>query len=70
MGVLKGIAEFLYDFIIGDDWKIAAMVALVAAFGAAMVIAGASRAEWLAPTLGVLILAGFSTTMAIDVRRK
>jgi hypothetical protein len=41
MRILTGIGRFLWDFIIGEDWKIAAGVAVVLAAGA-LLVAGTS----------------------------
>jgi hypothetical protein len=42
--LLRGFARFWYDFVIGDDWKIAAAVGAVLLAGAA-VVAGAVLPE-------------------------
>ena len=39
MRYLRGFGRFWYEFIIGDDWKIAAGVCLVLGFGAVLVAA-------------------------------
>ena len=36
IGLLKGFGRFWYDFLIGDDWKIAAAVLLVLGTGAVL----------------------------------
>ena len=69
MTFLRAFGEFWYDFIIGDDWKIAAAVVVVLAIGVAGVTGGV-QAALLAPLLGVLFGAGFVVTMAIDTRKK
>lgn len=68
MRIVKGFARFWYDFLIGDDWKIAAAVLLVLAVGAAVVIAGASGSPVLAPLLALGIAAAFAGSVFIDVR--
>jgi hypothetical protein len=70
MKFLKAFGEFWYDFIIGDDWKIA--VAVVVAVG---ILVGLLRAHvfgdiGLAVLGGVLVVVAFSVSLAIDVRPK
>jgi hypothetical protein len=67
---LKGFGAFWYDFIIGDDWKIA--VAVVASLG---VLLAAMKADLfgdagLALLGGALIVVAFAISLAIDVRPK
>ena len=70
MKLVKSFGRFWYDFIIGDDWKIA--VAVVAALA---VLAGAMKAGVFGdhglPVLGgVLVMLFFAISLAIDVRPK
>ena len=44
MSRIEGFARFLWDFIVGDDWRIAAGVAV--ALGVTALIAGTSVAAW------------------------
>lgn len=70
MSLLWGFARFWYDFVIGDDWKIAAAVAAVLLAGAVLVVA-ATLPEWaIAPVLGAGLLGAFTLVLAIDVRRR
>lgn len=63
----KAFGRFWYDFIIGDDWKIAAGVVLALAITLGLFKAGLS--EQVVTVIGaVLVLAGFVTAMAIDIR--
>ncbi len=55
---LRSFAAFWYDFLIGDDWRIAAGVALALAVTALLVYLGVS-AWWVLP-VAVLVLLGFS----------
>jgi hypothetical protein len=70
MGFLRAFAGFWYDFIVGDDWKIAAAVAVVLVVGAIAVVSGASESGVLPVLLGLLFGAGFVATMLIDTRKK
>lgn len=68
MKLVKSFGRFWYDFIIGDDWKIA--VAVVAALA---VVAGAMKAGvfgdyGLAVLGGVLVMVFFAISLVVDVR--
>ena len=52
---LKAFARFWYDFIIGDDWRVAVGVGAGIALTAALVSAGLS-AWWLMPVVVVATL--------------
>ena len=52
---IVAIARFLYDFIVGDDWTMAAAVA-AGLFLSAMLNANHIAAWWLMPVIVVLIL--------------
>ena len=70
MKFLKAFGQFWYDFIIGDDWKIAVAVvtALVLLFVAMTV--GLFGDAGLTLLGAALIIAAFSISLAIDVRPK
>jgi hypothetical protein len=55
---LKGIALFWYDFVIGDDWRIAA--AVVAALIVTAALAHAHIAAWWLLPLAVVAFLGIS----------
>ncbi|MEV4260646.1 hypothetical protein [Kribbella sp. NPDC049584] len=70
MKFLKAFGQFWYDFIIGDDWKIAVAVVL-----ALVVLFAAMTAKLFGDTGltllgGALIIVAFSISLAIDVRPK
>lgn len=70
MKFLKSFGQFWYDFIIGDDWKIAVAVVL-----ALLVLFAAMKAELFGDTGltllgGVAIVVAFAVSLAIDVRPK
>jgi hypothetical protein len=69
MRFVKAFFRFWYDFIIGDDWKIAAAVVTVLLAGAIAVIAGAADSALLAPLLAVGIGAAFTASLLIDTRK-
>jgi hypothetical protein len=69
MRFLRGFGRFWYDFVIGDDWKIAFAVALVMVVGAVLAAAAILPSHVLAPLLGVGLLGVFVVAVLVDVRR-
>ena len=70
MKFLKSFGAFWYDFIIGDDWKIATAVVLALGLLVAALSAGLFGDHGLTVLGGVLIVLGFAVSLAIDVRPK
>ena len=68
MTLLRGVGRFVYDFVIGDDWKIAAAVVCALLAGVLLTVAGAPPTVTVLGTAG-LIAAAFTTSMVVDVRR-
>ena len=66
MSHLGGLLRFLYDFVVGDDWRLAAGVAAALGLLAALVAAGVP-AWWLLP-LAVALLLAESVTRAARAR--
>jgi hypothetical protein len=69
MKFVKGFGQFWYDFVIGDDWKIAVAIGLVTVVGAVIASASATGAGWIAPTMGLALALAFVVALVIDVRR-
>ena len=69
MRLVKGIGQFWYDFIVGDDWKIAAAVVAALAVGAVLAAGAAEGASWLPPVAGALVVLAFTVSLVVDVRR-
>jgi hypothetical protein len=67
MRFVKGFGQFWYDFIIGDDWKIAAAVVLALATLAGLLANHALSDSALAVLGAVLIVGFFAVSLAIDV---
>lgn len=70
MKFLKAFGQFWYDFIIGDDWKIAVAVVL-----ALLVLFVTMKADVLGDTAltllgGAAVVVAFAISLAIDVRPK
>ena len=60
---LKSIGAFWYDFVIGDDWRGAAVVVLALALTALLVHGAGVNAWWLLP-VGVIVALGWSLRRA------
>ena len=68
MSIVRAIGRFAYDFVIGDDWKIAAAVVSALLVGALLLVAGVPAVPVVLVTAG-LLAAAFTAAMVIDVRR-
>lgn len=53
---LRGFAAFWWDFVVGDDWRVAVGVVLALAATAALVVAGLP-AWWCTPAVVLVVLA-------------
>jgi hypothetical protein len=69
MRFLRAFGRFWYDFIVGDDWGIAAGVVLVLAAGAALVATGAVGDTALAPLVGAGIIGVVGVSIVAGARR-
>lgn len=67
-GALRAFGRFWWEFVVGDDWKIAAGVALALAVGALLAATASVEADWLAPAAGGCVLLAFAAVVAADVR--
>jgi hypothetical protein len=65
---LKAFGAFWYDFIVGDDWLVAALVVIGLAATALLAHAAKVNAWWLLPVVAVAALA-WSLHRATDVRK-
>ena len=70
MKFLKAFGQFWYDFIIGDDWKIAVAVVLALALTVGLLKADLLGDNGLAVLGGIAIVVFFAASLAIDVRPK
>ena len=70
MRFLKSLGQFWYDFIIGDDWKIAVAVVLALAVLVAMTTTKVFGDHGLTILGGALIVIFFAGSLIIDVRPK
>ncbi len=67
---VKGVARFWYDFVVGDDWKIAAAVAVVLLAGAGLVATQVLPEGAAAALTGAALVAAFVLALVIDLRRR
>jgi hypothetical protein len=67
--LLRGFGRFWYDFVIGDDWKVAAAVLAALAVAGVLVVAGVP-APVLAPLAAGLVAVAFLIALAVDTRRR
>jgi hypothetical protein len=70
MKFLKSFGQFWYDFIIGDDWKIAVAVVLALGLLLAAMKADLFGDHGLAVLGALAIVIFFAISLAIDVRPK
>jgi hypothetical protein len=62
MSRLEAAARAVWDFVVGDDWRVAAGV--VAALGVTAVVAGSAVAAWWILPLAALVMLGLSVWRA------
>ncbi|MBM9508676.1 hypothetical protein [Actinacidiphila acididurans] len=70
MRFLRAFARFWYDFVIGDDWKIAAGVACALGLLPAALETHLLGDHGLALLGGALVVLAFSVGLLVDVRRR
>ena len=70
MKALKAFGQFWYEFIIGDDWKIAAAVVIGVALTVVGLKAKILNDGALAVVAALLIAVLFSVSLIIDLRPK
>ena len=68
MKQLKAFGAFWYDFIIGDDWHVAALVVIGLGLTAILTHVAGVNAWWLLPVVAFAALA-WSLHRATDVRK-
>ena len=69
MRFLRGFGRFWFDFIVGDDWRIALGVVLVLGVGALLVATEALAAELLMPLLAAAIVGVVAASVVLGARR-
>ena len=68
MKQLKAFGAFWYDFIVGDDWHVAALVVIGLGLTAILAHAAKVNAWWLLPIIAFAALA-WSLHRATDIRK-
>lgn len=68
MKFLKAFGQFWYDFVIGDDWKIAVAVLTGLAVTFAALKSGVLGDHGVAVVGGIAIVVAFAISLAVDVR--
>jgi hypothetical protein len=66
MARLESFGRFLWDFVVGDDWRIA--VGVVLALAVTALVAGASVSAWWIMPAAVVVLLAFSVWRAAGTR--
>lgn len=69
MKLIVAFGRFWYDFLVGDDWKIACSVVLTLGVLVVFVRADVLGDRGLTVLGGALLMAAFTTSLLIDVRR-
>jgi len=69
VSVVRGFGRFWWDFVVGDDWKIAVAVVTALTAGTVVAVLAAATASWPAPVAGAAVVAAFASALALDVRR-
>jgi hypothetical protein len=65
---LKAFGAFIYDFVVGDDWHVAALVVVGLAVTAILTHAAKLNAWWLLPAV-VLVALAWSLHRATSARK-
>ena len=69
MRPVRALARFAYDFVIGDDWRIALGVVLVLGAGAVLAATEAVADELLVPLVAAGIVVVVSVSVVAGARR-
>ena len=70
MRLVRGFGRFWYDFLIGDDWKIAAAVVTTLAIGAVVLVSFDPPEKVFTSVMAVALMAAFVVAMRIDTAKK
>jgi hypothetical protein len=65
----KGFGQFWYDFIVGDDWKVATAVFIALGVTLALLLSGVLSTTSAAVFGGVAVVVAFVASMVIDVHQ-
>ncbi len=70
MGFVSGFFRFLYDFVVGDAWEIAAGIVVVLAIGAALVRSEVVPLAAIPPLVGLGIILVVGGSIYVEARRR
>jgi len=68
MNFVRGFLAFWYDFIIGDDWVVAAGVVILLAVTGVLAHVNLHTAAWVLMPVGVVIVLAISLRRAVTPR--
>ncbi len=68
MGFVGRFFAFWYDFIVGDDWTLAAGVVIALALGALLARSGVGSTAWVVMPLAIVVTLSVSLQRAIKAR--
>ena len=69
MRIVRGVLRFWWDFVIGDDWRIALGVTFVLAVGAGLVASDAVGDAVLAPLVALGVVGVATVSIVAGARR-
>jgi hypothetical protein len=69
IAALRAFGRFWYDFVVGDDWRIAAGIVLLVVAGALLVRGSVVRTDAIAVGLPVLLVGLVAASILRDARR-
>ena len=70
MRFVRAFGRFWYDFLIGDDWKLAVGVAVTLTAGAVVFLTFEPPEKVFTACLGLALVAAFVIVLRIDLRDK
>jgi hypothetical protein len=70
IAALRGFGRFWFDFVVGDDWRIAAGIGVLLAVGAWLVRGEIVRTGAIAVGLPVALVAIVAASILYDARRR
>ena len=70
MRFIRGFGQFWYDFLIGDDWKIAVAVVTTLALGTVVLLTVSPNEKVFTAVMAVALMASFVIALRIDVAKK
>jgi hypothetical protein len=69
IAALRGFGRFWYDFVVGDDWRIAVGIVVLLVAGALLVRGSVVRTDAIAVGLPVLLVGLVAASILRDARR-